>query len=237
MDKFETPTLAQVIKDAIEGRVAEIHTCMPAIIEKYDADTQTASVSPCLKRVYTSGKIVDLPVITNVPVIFPRGGGAVITLDLQKGDIVTLIFAERSIDLWLTSGGKVDPKDFRKHALSDAYALPGGYPKSMPAAKEKITAAFSKDGSLKVKNENGFFNLLSDGAFGLETPGMRVTWSKDGKVEMFSKNGSLDFISQLLLVIDKLVETTKVATAMGLQPFIPDPAYITERAKLDPFKT
>lgn len=231
-----TPSLARMIKDAIESRVTEIHTGMPAIIETFDPSTCMASVVPQLQRKYSNGEIVDLPIIQNVPVQFPRGGGAVIEFDLQKGDPVWLLFSERSLDIWLSKGGKVDPKDPRKHALSDAVALPGVYPKNMPVDDALIRMAFKKDGSLKVSNGGGFFTLDKDANFQIENSGLRVSYSKSGKIKILGIDSSTDFIAQLLLTIDKLVETTKVMTLMGPQPFVPDPGYITERAKLDPFK-
>lgn len=232
----ETPSLAQTIKDSIEARLAELHTAMPGTIEKFDAATSMASVAPSLKRKYVNGEVVNLPLILNVPVCFPRGGGAAITFDLQKGDPVLLVFSERSIDAWKSLGGLTDPRDPRKHALTDAFAIPGGYPKSSPVSRALINASFTSDGGVKVKNENGFIELAKDGVFKVETPGMRVSFSANGKIELYSKNSSIDFVTQMLLVVDKLVETAKVATSIGLQPLIPDPAYIAERAKLDPFK-
>ncbi len=250
-----TPSMAQVLKDAIDGRLAELHTAMPALVESYDAATGFAAVSPCLKRKYVAGDLVELPVINNVPVLFPRGGNAAITFELQKGDVVLLVFAERSVDRWKTAGGKVDPKDPRKHALSDAFAIPGGYPRTSPPSTSLITAAFGSDGSLTVTAPASSLTVAADGSLNLENDaggalvldatgavsatstagGIVATLSITGKVSLVNATG-VDFVAQLLLAIDKLVETTKVATSMGLQPLIPDALYTAERAKLDTFK-
>jgi hypothetical protein len=61
-----------------------------------------------------------------------RAGDAFISLPLKRGDYVGLLFSERSLDIWLATGGTVDPKDPRKFDISDAVAYPGIYPFSMP---------------------------------------------------------------------------------------------------------
>lgn len=49
------------------------------------------------------------------------------TWPLQRGDWVTLEFASRSLDAWLSGGGDdVEPKDPRRHDLSDVMVDPTG---------------------------------------------------------------------------------------------------------------
>lgn len=121
----ETPTLAQVILEAVEARLVDVNTAIPGKIVSYDHATQTASVQPCIRRKYTDGTIVDLPVINKVPVQFPRGGGFFVSLPLKKDDPVLLVFSQRALDVWKEKGGVVDPADPRKFHISDAYALAG----------------------------------------------------------------------------------------------------------------
>ncbi len=251
----ETPTLIKNIRDAIAADRAELHTAMPATVESYDAATGMVSVAPCLKRKYANGDLVDLPVISNVPVLFPRGGNAAITFDLQPGDVVLLVFAERSVDGWKTTGGKVDPKDPRKHALSDAFAIPGGYPKASPVSAALIKAAFGSDGSLEVTTPASVLGLDADGALDFindaggsasveadgtvelvsgET-GITATLGPDGTVALVQAGTGVDFVAQTLATLDLIMQST-VATAIGIQPLIPAPTYVAERAKLDPFE-
>jgi hypothetical protein len=167
----DTPSLAQVIKNGIDAALAELNTAMPGEIASYDDVTGLASVQPCLQRKYAAdGKVVDLPLVTNVPVCNPRGGGAIIKFPFLKGDPVVLICSQRSLDRWLVTGGKVDPQDPRKHALSDAFAIPGGYPKSKPQSLATVTLEFTKTG-LKVSNKTGelitaLYNILTTATAG-----------------------------------------------------------------------
>lgn len=236
MSGAQTESFSDVILGMIDSRISQLNTSMPGLIVSYDPATALAVVQPALKiKFRASGEIVALPIIENVPVLWPRGNSSVIEMDLEKDDPVTLIFSQRSIDLWLTSGGLTDPKDPRKHHLSDAFCFPGGYPKSKPqsAVKNKIT--MKKDGSIISMNEKVTTTLSADGGFSIKNAGGQFAFSKDGKFTTKGNGDSLDFFTQLLKVMDIFMEESKVATSLGLQPFIPAPTYATERAKLDEF--
>ncbi len=125
-------TLAANIKQGIESRLKDLHTSMPAIIVSFDASTQLATIQPAIKRIFRSNDgetelltPSDLPILINVPVQFPRGGGFSLTFPVAKGDECLLVFAERSIDNWHKFGGVKNPGAKRFHSLSDATAFVG----------------------------------------------------------------------------------------------------------------
>lgn len=134
--KVTTPTLAQVIERFVRRGVEGIHTSMPGIIQKYDAGAQTAEVLPAVKNVYQDVDgvevVEDFPVLPDVPIAFPRSGKYFVSFPLARGDTVTLIFGERSTDQWWGTGRVSDPGDLRRFSLSDAVAIPGGYPSTAP---------------------------------------------------------------------------------------------------------
>lgn len=120
----ETPSMAKVIRDAIEQRLAEVHVSMPGIVVSYDG--QYADVQPALMRKYVNETTpTKLPIIKNVPVVWPSTKLSSLTLPLNTGDEGVLVFSERSLDKWILTGGIMDPRDARKHHLSDAQFIPG----------------------------------------------------------------------------------------------------------------
>lgn len=133
-----TPSLTQVISNAITGRLADVHTAIPAKVERYDATKQLVDATPLIKASHPleDGEIETqaLPTISNVPVVFPGGGGFRLTFPIQVGDTVLLVFSEASLDKWLQQGGTVDPLDTRRHHLADAIAIPGLHPFSAPSS-------------------------------------------------------------------------------------------------------
>lgn len=136
----ETPTLAQVIKKAIEARLCEVHVSLPARVVSYEASTQKATVQPEIKRQFVDGTFVNIPQITDVPVVWPRGSSAFLHFPLKKGDPVTLVFSERALDEWKESGGDTQTSSLRKHSYSDAVAYPGGSPFSKAFGANGIDA-------------------------------------------------------------------------------------------------
>lgn len=116
--------------DAIRGRVMrDLKVAGPAQVLRYDATHQMVDVRPMLAEWFPSeGDDVEqvfAPVLTDIPVAFPGGGGYRITFPVAVGDTVLLVIADRSLDAWLDQGGRQAPNDLRRHNLSDAVAIPG----------------------------------------------------------------------------------------------------------------
>lgn len=153
-----TPTLTEVIQAAIYQALQDLHTMIPGKIVSYDAPNQKAAVQPLIQRpvIYSDGTVVTetLPVIQSVPILFPRGGALYMRWTLEVDDHVMLVFAERSLDAWLSSNGSViDPIDPRTHDLSDAVAIPGLLPFSkaiFDAVPDKAITIGSDRGGMQV---------------------------------------------------------------------------------------
>ena len=64
----------------------DLHTMLPGIIKEYDATKQTVTVQPALKRTFYGQDAVDLPLCTDVPVVFPAGGPLVMTFPITAED-------------------------------------------------------------------------------------------------------------------------------------------------------
>ena len=197
-------TLNDAILAAVDGRLGNLHACLPGRVEKYDYKTQKADVKPLVKRPYADGA-KPLPVISSVPVVWPRGGDASLTFPLGKGDGVLLVFAERSIETWLAAskGTDADPGEPRRFDLSDAIAIPGLNPFTVPGLAEDADSALFKYKDFKVKI------------------------SKDGKIAIGSgSNEMCAIISDLCVQFNKLCNTLSTAqtpTFIGPQFLIQGP--------------
>jgi len=120
-------SLSEALSRAVNRVQSELHVCLPGRVERYDHTQQRADVVPLIRNVYADGQVTEPQVITNVPVVFPRSGGASLTMPVNRGDGVMLHFTDASLDEWLSSGGTVTPDDRRRHDLSDCIAVPGLY--------------------------------------------------------------------------------------------------------------
>lgn len=115
------PTLVELLRRAIESRIADIHVSLPGIVRSYDAEKQVASVEPVVRRALfdEDGEQVEeeLPILENVPVVWPGGGGFYLHFPLAAGDTGDLVFSERSFAEWRETGIVSTPGDLRVHAL------------------------------------------------------------------------------------------------------------------------
>ncbi|CAJ0896096.1 Gp138-N domain-containing protein [Ralstonia mannitolilytica] len=102
---------------------------MPGIIQSFNAGAVTATVQLAIKGIVHApdgtAQFVNMPLLVDVPVHFPRGGGCTLTFPVAKGDECLVVFAARCIDGWWQSGGVQAPMDPRIHDLSDGFAFVG----------------------------------------------------------------------------------------------------------------
>ena len=114
---------------ALDGRQAEIWTALPGIVQSFDPVAMTVTVQPAVAGRVTdeTGKTssVNMPLLPDVPVVFPGGGGFTLTFPVASGDECLVVFASRCIDAWWQSGGIGEPMEPRMHDLSDGFALVG----------------------------------------------------------------------------------------------------------------
>ena len=156
------PTLVEIFRLAIESRLLDLHVALPCRVEVYNPALQTADVLPMVRRAISdsSGNTQheELPILPNVPVLFPRGGPFSITWDLAVGDTVLVVFASSAIGKWRESGDIANPGDLRRHDLSHGIAIPGVAPAAevLPfdvSGNPLITAPILKvDGAVEIGN-------------------------------------------------------------------------------------
>lgn len=168
----QTATLASVIQQAISNRLMDLHTCMPGTIVSFDPATQLAQIQPSIKRVFKSVAIRDeetlteanLPVLKDVPVIFPRAAGFSMTFPVTTGDECLIYFNERSIDNWNETGGEVSPLGFRQHDLSDAIAIVG-----IASQPNKISSFNANDPEWRNSDASQRITLKTNGDIEINT--------------------------------------------------------------------
>lgn len=122
------PSEPELLRNVIASYLSDVHTSIPGRIVKYDAATQTADVEIVVQRaeVAESGATVHetCPVIPNVPIGWPSGGGYSLQFPLAVGDGVWLVFSEASIANWRETGDVSPPGDLERHDISYPVALP-----------------------------------------------------------------------------------------------------------------
>jgi len=160
---MSSKALLKLINNSIEELNSALRVSMPGRIEKYDPDTMLANVQPLLKiKFYGRNNSELLPIINNVPICHPRSGASLIRLPVALGDLVILVFSDRSIESWVSGSGEAkEPEDTRKHHISDAVAFLSGYPKGLKqTAKNKDALEIVVKSGTKITIGNGEEELL-----------------------------------------------------------------------------
>lgn len=170
-ERFDDPEA--VYRTAVASALAAVWTALPGIIESYDEDAQTATVQPAIQGQVTApdGTVttISLPVITDVPVQFPSGGGFSLTFPVKAGDECLIVFASRGIDAWHALGGVQQPTASRKHALSDAFAMVGirSVPRALSPAPSTTAVQLRNDAgtSMVEIQPSGHIRALAPAGF------------------------------------------------------------------------
>ena len=169
-----SPDRATALRLVMEARLMGLRVSTPARVIRYDPVLQVVDAQPLILEKLSRDDVPELlPVVCNVPVVFPGAGGFRVTFpiraDHETGDIVDLVFSDRSLDRWKSMGGSQDPQDIRKHALADAIAIPGLHDNTKPwtgASTDSMTAG--ADGGPQIEFRADSINLAgSDDAMAL----------------------------------------------------------------------
>lgn len=193
---FEPQTLPldEIIRRAIKAQTMSLRVCLPAIVTQVNGN-QKVNVQPALQvRYIDQNQGSNMPQVQNVPVSMPMGQNYSIKVPVAVGDTGYLIFADRSLDVWLAgSGAIVDPQDSRQHDLSDAIFVPGMVPFSKQTT-DSTTDLVLTNGQSQIRIEaNGKFQIKNN------------------------QNELIDLINQLLTILQTETFTN---TLIGPQPFI-----------------
>lgn len=107
-----------------------LRVAMPGIIQSFNSTEQTVTVQCAIREKFNmDGNLSwqDIPLLLDVPIIFPRAGNYILTMPIQAGDECLVVFGDSCMDAWWQSGGVQNQIDCRRHDLSDGYAIVGLY--------------------------------------------------------------------------------------------------------------
>jgi len=117
--------MGELLDSVIKRRLFDVRTSMPGVVQSYDAQTQTAEVTVAMNRSLANGQTLNAIKLPNVRVMFPSSTKYTMRFPLEAGDGVLLVFHERDVDAWRTSGEIGTPATNRRFSLSDVVAIPG----------------------------------------------------------------------------------------------------------------
>lgn len=163
--------LEESLRLALKGQSLITWVSMPCIIQSFNAAQCTCTAQPAIQALVSTlnsskqvvQNYVNMPLLVDVPVKFPKGGGFVLTFPIKQGDECTVTFADRCIDNWWKNGG-VQPQvtqqgigELRFHDLSDGFAEVG--PWSLPNVPANISTS-----TVQLRTVSGATYIEIDGS-------------------------------------------------------------------------
>lgn len=132
-----------------------LNTALPGIVKKYNITTKRAEVVPAILQTFTTeAPAKSLPVIFDVPVIFPSAGGYTLTMPIQPGDSVLLVFSQRGLTGFKEEFTESLPTATSLLSLPDAVAIVGFGRLNITPASNKGCTLQDNDGRNAVVIEN-----------------------------------------------------------------------------------
>ena len=179
---------SQAYKALSDSIFSMLRVSMPGIIQSFDPIAITCTVQPAI-----SGQVADelgnlksspLPLLLDVPVVFPRGGGCTLTFPVKSGDECLVIFSDRCIDFWWQNGGIQEPVDPRQHDLSDAFALVGPQSQAQKISAISTTAVElrSDDSDTKISLNPSTGKITGTAPGGFDLNGLQIL--PDGRLQL-----------------------------------------------------
>lgn len=164
-------TQNQLYDNLIQKASFDIRCCIPGIIQSYNANNNTAEIQPAIREEvvneYNSVSYVNLPLLINVPIVFPSTKLGGVRFTLEQGDECLVVFSDLSYDNFWTSGNVQNPIEVRRHDLSDGIAIPCVL--SQPNTKSVESGLTVSFGEAKINMNNNNMTLSdSNGQITLE---------------------------------------------------------------------
>ncbi len=214
--------LRVAISAALDGRQAQIWTCLPAFIVAYDAVRQTAQVQVTIGMQTidplsnTSNPIIiNIQPISDCPVVFPHGGGYSLTFPIQPGDECLLHVSSRCIDGWWGQGGIVQQGDLRMHDLSDCFVSVG--PRSLPNV---LSAVSTNTVQLRSDDGQAYVEIAGGHVVNIVTPS-DVNITAGGKIKLqaneidMTATQDIDMTATVVDVTGPITATAEITAEFG----------------------
>lgn len=198
----------QQVKCLVADSTNQMHTVLPGKIVKFDVSKCLALVQPVGKFAKPDGSMLDLPQVSDVPIVFVQSAQqqAAIAYPINEGDGCLLLFAEQALDCW-RSGGEAETKSDLKFDLTNCIAIPGLFVnanKLLAEACEKQAIIIEQNGKRIAVSEAGIAvrgditvegNIKASGSISAGVGGLSASGVLTAKSAMVENNLTVSSIA------------------------------------------
>lgn len=163
------PDLTILLETIQRGVMEQINCAKVGTIQSFNATLQEATIAIAFTQVTSVSPtgvktFAQYPLLVNVPVMFPQGGGFALTFPIAAGDECIVIFNDRQIDNWLATGAGQPPSLGRVHDLSDGIAIVGlrNNTRALAGVSTSSTQLRSVDGATYIDMAAGKIQIVAN---------------------------------------------------------------------------
>ncbi len=136
------PKMGDLLDEHSSGIFRTMFFSLPGKIVSYNADETTAVVEIMMMRVNENTQVVKAyPALLDVPVFQLTGGDAGVNMPVAVGDPCLVVFADRDVDNWFSTGSAQVPNSKRVHSVGDGFAIVGFRPLTGKVSRPDYLAA------------------------------------------------------------------------------------------------
>lgn len=164
------PSITQVMDAFFKRSAEDVFTALPGVVKAFNAVTMTADIQLAVKLPRRNGdgsaEYEEAPILGDVPIVYPRGGGFQMTFPLAAGDGVLVVFSTLDTGAWETSGlAPSEPLNLIRGGLNSCVALPGWNAITAPmspldATSRESKGMIGKDGGLHVELSDAHVDVV-----------------------------------------------------------------------------
>ena len=151
----------QIYENLINEAMFRTRCCIPCIVQSYNSENNTVECQPAVREriINEDGTIqyIQLPLLINVPVVFPGSANFDIKFPLSKNDECLVFFSDLSIDNFWQKGSVQNPVEVRRHDLSDGMAIPCRMSLPRREVSPKASITVDANGEITFKGSFGSF--------------------------------------------------------------------------------
>jgi hypothetical protein len=188
----QTASLTEFTKRSFFEMMKSVATSIPGHVIAFDPVTQHAQIQIGVVRKDVNGVEFTPTPLIEVPVQFIGGASHFVEFEINTGDEGVILFSQRCIDGWKTTGGVANAPMLRFHDINDAVFVTGV--RSQPnvitdhendGIRVRNTAGthhvwLKKDGTITTVNENSTLVQSPNGALSYTNNGGSFTVSAGG---------------------------------------------------------
>ena len=151
----------QIYENLINEAMFRTRCCIPCIVQSYNSANNTVECQPAVREriINEDGTIqyIQLPLLINVPVVFPGSANFEIKFPLSKNDECLVFFSDLSIDNFWQKGSVQNPVEVRRHDLSDGMAIPCRMSLPRREVSPKASIVVDEKGNITFNCKSGSF--------------------------------------------------------------------------------